>query len=281
MTKVHWVIEDDLCEDNKDHFKDVCENFTEVSYLPFVADTEYKIKGFTNNSRDCVVCYGSVNLIQKLQRKYPYLVPNSYANFPNYDCAKYYPHFLDYLLNDHSYILPFGTIMKRLDKIFDWFETEDLFMRPTKGSKTFTGKVFDCVDGKEMLKVEQDCYGITSDELVLIAPAKNLGREWRLVIVDNEVVSGSLYRENHRHKEESGFPDHVKEFANEILANVKYRPDPAFVMDIGERPHEGLKLIELNSFSCSGMYACDLKPIVEAIESIAYRDWDDFYGNKN
>lgn len=277
--KIHWVLEDDLCQDNKHHFKDVCETFTEVKYLPFVSSSDMKVKGFTKRSQDCVVCYGSVGLVQKLQKGYPYWVPGDYANFPNYDCARYYPHFLDYLLNDNSYILPFGTILKRLDKIFDWFETQDLFMRPTKGSKTFTGKVFDCIDGLDMLKKERDCYSVDPDELILIAPAKNLGREWRLIIIDDKIISGSLYSNNHRHIEEAGFPDHVKEFAEEILSVVKYRPDPAFTMDICELPHKGLRLIELNSFSCAGMYACKLEPIVEAIEIIAQREWNNIYSN--
>ena len=289
---VHWIIEDELNSENKDSFTNYCKNFTKVKYSDFMIGTDGKVKGFTNVlGTECNICYGSIQSVKKLQKTYPLWHPGSYAYFPNYDCAKYYPYFLDYLLNRNSYILPLGTIMKDFVRIFDWFEEDYLFMRPISGSKTFTGKVFALKDVFEKLKMEKDFHLIGGDELVLVAPSKNLGKEWRIVVAENKVIGGSLYKRDGEIKEERGLPDHVKEYSEEILKNVKYRPDLAFVMDVCEEYSDiriyddlrlsDLKLIELNSFSCSGMYACDLEPIVEAVESLAYWDWDDFYGGKN
>lgn len=279
---VHWILEDKFCKENKQNFKDYCKIYTIVNCMDFLKNPDMKIGNFSKNGMDCVICYGSIYFIQMLQYKYKNWHPGDYAYFPNYDCAKYYPYFLDYLLNDKFTILPLGVIMKRFDEIFDWIKEDySLFMRPTRGFKTFTGKVFDRKDGFEKLKMEKDFHFIGDHELILVAPAKELGNEWRVVVADSKVIGGSLYKKDGEIKEECGLPDHVKQYAEEILTNVKYRPDKAFVMDICEVPHKGLKLIEINSFSCSGMYACDLEPIVEEIEDLAYWDWDDFYGGKN
>lgn len=284
MNEVHWVVEDDLAVENKQSFKDVCENFHVVEYIPFTCDETSRVKGFPTDSKECVIAYGCVETIQKIKRLYPSWQPNSYANYDAFDTTKYYEYYYDYLLNKDYVISSYKEIMDDFNFWFDEFGTEDLFMRPTKGSKTFTGKAFPKnEDGYNALKNEKDCYNISDDEMILIAPAINLKREWRLVVVGHDVINGCLYKENFRHKEEEGFPAKVLGFANKIINEVgyKYWFDSAYVMDICETKTDDLRLIECNAFSSAGMYSMDLKPIVEAVEDAAWIDWDDHYGGKN
>jgi hypothetical protein len=60
----------------------------------------------------------------------------------------------------------------------------------------------------------------------------------------------------------------VLDFASAILAHVRWRPDELFMFDVCEA-NEGLRLVELNSFSCSWLYACDFAPVVEAASRLA------------
>jgi hypothetical protein len=56
------------------------------------------------------------------------------------------------------------------------------------------------------------------------------------------------------------------------LADVSWRPDPLFVMDICEG-QSGLRIVELNGFTCSGFYACDIDKFVAAASRYAMLAW--------
>jgi hypothetical protein len=58
-----------------------------------------------------------------------------------------------------------------------------------------------------------------------------------------------------------------------MLAEVRWRPDPIFMADVGEAEGQ-LFLIELNGFSCSWLYACDLKAVIAAAAEMATKAWE-------
>lgn len=58
-------------------------------------------------------------------------------------------------------------------------------------------------------------------------------------------------------------------FAARALASTSWRPDPLFMLDVGEVDGGELRVIELNAFSCSGLYACELEPVVRAASACA------------
>jgi hypothetical protein len=53
-----------------------------------------------------------------------------------------------------------------------------------------------------------------------------------------------------------------------MLAEVRWRPDPIFMMDVCESGGR-LWLVELNGFSTSWLYACDLAAVVEEASALA------------
>jgi hypothetical protein len=53
-----------------------------------------------------------------------------------------------------------------------------------------------------------------------------------------------------------------------MLSEVRWRPDPIFMMDIAESEGQ-LWLVELNGFSCSWLYACDLQAVVATAGGLA------------
>ena len=62
-----------------------------------------------------------------------------------------------------------------------------------------------------------------------------------------------------------------------MLAEVRWRPDPIFMLDICESGGR-LWLVELNSFSSSWLYQCDLGRIVAEASELASRAWTESHG---
>ena len=59
-----------------------------------------------------------------------------------------------------------------------------------------------------------------------------------------------------------GAPGEILGFTRAVLAAVQWRPDDLFMLDVCESDG-GPRVVELNSFSCSWLYACDLTAVVE------------------
>jgi hypothetical protein len=102
---------------------------------------------------------------------------------------------------------------------------------------------------------------------VIVAPVVNVGREWRYVVVQDEVVAGSAYEADGR----TAIPDDPSgthwEFAQSIAKEMA-PPQDVFVMDICE-VDERLRLLELNPFSGADLYAYDVNKVVEAVSRLA------------
>lgn len=70
-----------------------------------------------------------------------------------------------------------------------------------------------------------------------------------------------------------GCPAEVQAFAENMLAEVRWRPDPIFMLDVCEA-EERLWLVELNGFSCSWLYECDLATVIAKASEMARRAWE-------
>ena len=93
--KPKWILEKRSFEENSERLISLLrERNTEheiIEYIPFSFEFDFK-KIYPEKA--CVICYTSINLMKVLQRESPLWVPHSYANFENYRCSNYYPHFL-------------------------------------------------------------------------------------------------------------------------------------------------------------------------------------------
>lgn len=102
-------------------------------------------------------------------------------------------------------------------------------------------------------------------ELMLTMPARIL-KEWRLWVVDGEVVAHSLYKEGARVVYRPEIDDDALVFARRMVAaNPGY--SRAYVIDIC-RTEAGLKLLETNCINAAGFYAADLMPLAAAIDGM-------------
>ena len=108
---------------------------------------------------------------------------------------------------------------------------------------------------------------------VVIAAPRPIRREWRLIVSGDRVIGASQYAVEGKRAIAPGSPDDVREFVIAMLAEVRWRPDPIFMLDICESGGQ-LWLVELNSFSSSWLYQCDMASVVAEASELAAKAWE-------
>jgi hypothetical protein len=250
-------------------------NCFEVDYRPGKKPPD-DIFGCRNLADDaCVVLWGTLPLVQQVQLHHTW-VPGGWCNVKNLDGSTYYAQFGQLLLNHHCVILPGIEAIEMVDDLFSKFGINDeIFVRPSGVQKLFPGKVVYKDNFQEAIAASR--YDPAMQ--VLVAPPKEIGREWRLVIAQDEVIAASQYRENGALVTFPDYSEHVAQFAADALREVRWWPDRLYVMDVCESDNR-LHILELNSFSCSGFYECDVEAIVRTASDVAKKEWTARQGDK-
>jgi hypothetical protein len=226
------------------------------------------IGGCPLSEADCVVFSGTYPLLRHIQlhRKW---VPGGWCNAEEFDCRRYYPVFGRELLNHDGFIGSIDDTLNQAESLFLRFADRDrVFMRPCGLEKTFTGR---CADRAQLVSaLESARYSRCH---VLIASPRPIDREWRLVVAGPEIVAASQYRKHGADALDRGCPTEVRDFAAHSLASIDWKPDPIFMLDVCESAGT-LRILELNSFSCSGLYLCDADAIVSFVKRLAINEWE-------
>lgn len=206
----------------------------------------------------CAIVYGTYPTVRHAMLKLGW-TPGGWCSPENLDCATYYPHFADFLLNRWCEILPGVAAIREKERLFREFGRDgQVFARPTSVHKLFVGRLIAQEDFETTLAPTR----YDPEAKVVIAEPCTIWREWRLVVAGDDVIAGSQYADCGERSIQPDCPDEVCDFASAVLAHVRWRPDDIFMFDVGETD-EGFKLIELNNFSCSWLYACDFAAVVE------------------
>lgn len=168
-----------------------------------------------------------------------------------------------HILNEDATI---GTIEALTKLRFD----EPVFVRPTKDTKAFAGQVFEGWELSDWLnEVAQiepsDDTPLHKDTRILISSAKNIEQEYRMFIVNGQVITGSLYKQGDVVKHSELIDDDVYQFTQQMID--EWQPAEAFVIDIA-RSNGQMKIIEINTINSAGFYAADVTKIVDAIDQM-------------
>lgn len=216
----------------------------------------------------CVIGYGTYPFAQQILLHHPW-VPGAWCSAANLDCATYYAHFGRHLLNRNYAVMPGVEAIRQADWLFSVFgRDERVFTRPTSCLKLYVGR---CVD-RQSFAAALAPTRYDPATLVVVAAPQPIEREWRLIVVGDRVVAGSQYAVGGVRAITEECPQEVRAFAESILADVRWRPDPAFMLDVCESAGQ-LSLVELNSFSGSWLYRCALPEVVAAANELAAELW--------
>ncbi len=268
MTDVKWLVENDVFDEDLgplvDEIKWQGMEVVEIKYVPFESGTYDHFE-----DDDCVICYGSLNLIKQLQRQKPW-VPGSWCNFKNFECTTYYAHFGKYLLNDRYIMMPLAEVKRRKDELYEKYDGNNIFIRPSTGFKTFSGKVVylenfdnDFTWFDEFAKPES---------IAVVSKPHKIDAEYRFFVDNKSVIAGSSYRINGKLNFNAMVDENAKSLAAKIVKE-NWEPDPLYAIDICSCYGQYF-LMEINSFSCSGLYHCDVKPIVKAASEQAIKEYN-------
>jgi hypothetical protein len=208
---------------------------------------------------------GSCNMARTLKHK-NYWKPTVWLNEDAYDCRNYYPVFKNVLFNDRYQLLLYNELIDTAKQVWDTLAKDDcIFIRPCSGMKSFTGTVETLVEFNESRKWRDNF--VSGGDMLLVSSPKNILREWRLVTDNTIILASSQYKCGGRNDVQQGCPLNVIEMGHNIL-EYNYRPDPMWCLDICEDEDGHLWLLEIGSFSCASLYACDMEHIVRRVNEL-------------
>lgn len=146
----------------------------------------------------------------------------------------------------------------------------EFFARPVQDTKAFAGMT---TTREEFLAWRDnivaggnDFVTMGGDSLVMLAPLKKIFAEYRLYVIGGEIVTGSRYKLGTQVGYVRDLPPDMMAYARARLR--EWLPRRAVCFDIahiaGDEPY---KIIETNSLSSAGFYACDMNIFVNAINA--------------
>lgn len=253
-----WVVQQNLVNAiDYESLKAACLNngssFSSINIVPFSDEVPH----FICNQKDPVIFYGSTTLIKNVNKQKRWK-PGTWFDTENFRTSTWVQHYGKNMLNHDAEIMELREVESKVD--LDLF-----FIKPDNDLKDFTGEILEKKDFSKWYS-SISAGGFLFDETikVVVAPPKYMGKEWRLVLVDGKVVTGSLYKNRSMRPKVCEQPENVVELAERMAAI--WQPAPVFVMDICDH-EDGPKIIELNCFNASGFYACDIDVIVKEVSA--------------
>ena len=272
MKSPRWLLETEVFQEDSKPFVEALQKLgVEHQVIQFGKSYEDYIPDFTGAFP--VVFHGSFQAAFEFRRKANW-IPGVYCNLPEFECLYYYPRFGRHLANSEYVMLPFGELNRRKDWLLkNVGQDSKIFLRPSSGFKTFTGKIVSVNTWDKDIKL-LGFYDVDPEALVVACPPLEIEREWRTVVVENKIVAASQYKLGEDNTRKQDVPAEVLKYGQDVLDSIKYAPDPAWTLDICETPN-GLKVLETGSFSCAGLYACEPEPIIQAVNEVAIKDWKD------
>jgi len=281
--RTKWLLETTVFEQNADN--KMIELFEQKGIECKLAHGAHEIWGVKTyldlfGPQDCVVVRGSIEFCGQVARESPW-VPGVYMTMDNYDCTNYYPVFGDCLLNQDYTMLPYGELRRKRDWLFETLgEQNALFIRPNRGAKIFKGQVIYKERFEKDLK-QLGFYEVPDRELCVVARPQNLTSEFRFVIVDGKVVTGTKYIVGGKLVENPGPLGAIPSMAVVqylVDTHPTYRPDRAWCLDMCLTKDGRFKVLEVGAFSCAGLYGCDVDKIIDAVSFAAEQEWEEYYG---
>jgi hypothetical protein len=209
-----------------------------------------------------VLFHGSLGNADRVRQQLPWS-PGSFCSTERFACSTWWPRAIDDLASPRY-------VVTTVAELVDIGPPEDfgnrVFIRPDSPLKPFSGRVLD----RNQITFAALDHGYYYDDLdlpVVVAPETAISEEWRFVVVNGTVVTGSDYTPEGRQPGSAVAPGTAAwRYAAELASRLR-APDPAYVLDVCATS-SGLRLLELNPFSGADLYACDRDAIVRAIHAL-------------
>jgi hypothetical protein len=275
-SRVCWLVDTHLTDDRRFEtgFPTLIEAAVEAGHrvyqTNYVRGSYASDPGIPFGPKDCVVSYGTHQFIRQIQRaRGRQWVPGTYSRIENLGYTATAAHLGDLMLNDDFILLPFGEVVRRGCEAFG----DAFFIKPEAVTKAFTGFVMTRANWDIEIKTLREKHVVQDDLLCAVAKPREIEAEFRFVIADRQVVTGSQYRFDDRLDVRLDVLPICEEMAWEV-ARREWQPDRVYVCDVALLDGRSrARVVELNSFSSSGLYSCDTRAIVSAVSTAAWREY--------
>jgi hypothetical protein len=216
----------------------------------------------------CVMTYGTHQFVrQASMANAGKWSPGAFSRIERLSYSAYAPYIGDILLNDDFILLPYGEVLRRG---FDAFG-DAYFLKPDAVTKAFTGFVM--TRDKYQTEVETLKKSVYPEMICVVAKPRSIEAEFRFVIADRQVVAGSQYRWEDRLDVRLDVLPICRELAQEV-AQREWQADRCYTCDVALLDGRSkARIVELNTFSSSGLYACDTEAVVDAVSRAAWREY--------
>lgn len=94
-----------------------------------------------------------------------------------------------------------------------------------------------------------------------------------MLIKQGRAITASAYKENRHIKKYRMDDPEVYKIAEDYHAKADWQPEDVYVMDLG-LVNDGWRIVEINSFTCSGLYKCDYDKVIHELENYAVDTWN-------
>lgn len=254
---LQWVIQRNLTNtDDLNTLKLGCDKtgvqYTEIDIIPFTD----QLPDFSKDKQS--IFYGSTTMGQLLYKDRD-LYKGYFFDQDSFSIENYFDKWGANMLNHGAMVTSFNELMSK-----DYETDKLLFIRPDDDSKSFSGEVKKFSEIRswyERLK-QFDNTTLSLNSKIVVSEPYHLRFEWRLWIVNKQVVTASKYREDFRLKKERGCPQEVIQFAEHRC--LEYTPHDVFVMDICETG-DSYFIVECGCLNSAGFYAADIAAIVNSV----------------
>lgn len=264
--KVNWILEGGMFPNifsMRDEILRQGQNVKLIDYTKFKGDEYWSFYP----SESCILFYGSLQTMREIQSKQPW-IPGTICTVNNFDCTTYYNFVGSFLVNKDYIMLPAKEVFRLKDFIKQLFGAY-VFIRPNSCMKSFVGKTMNVDNFTE--KDFNDCL----DSLIIISSTKEIITEYRCIVADSKVVAATVYKQNQQDTKitidinNNSFQPFLS-YANEVIKC--WEPDRIYTLDLAETQSD-IGLMELNGFSGSSLYGCDLEGVVREASRIAIEEW--------
>ncbi len=146
------------------------------------------------------------------------------------------------------------------------------FIRPDDDLKSFTGEVMTGEEYKTWYQMVQamgaTLGGLGADTQIMICGPKKVGHEWRVFVVDGQIIGSACYSEQGR---EILLPIDILEFTQKTIND--WSPSKAFVIDVTSTQASEPKIIEANCINGSSLYSLSPLTYVRALSALQESCW--------
>lgn len=254
---MRWIIEESVF--SEESYKKIisCLNKNNIDYsLIRVEPFTYNIDGkIPDNNGNCIL-YGSLG-IQNVAKKYNYF-PGVYTS-EDIDESNLIKVFEEEYLNNDAKIYFLNEVTENdLD--------EEFFIKPNKDSKEFAGQILTRDNFSKWLSNLLN-IGYLSDINfeVLVSSPKKIISEWRTIVYEKEIITGSLYRKYGKLYLKEDLPLDLKRYGENLINKKNFNPTKIYALDFA-LTNDGYKVIEINTFNSASLYECDLNKIISILK---------------